>query len=120
LCSLICRACGISADSISLSCFLFQGHLCLEKPCTGGCALTALAWTQAGLFVAADLVASLFRPSSETETTDSLAVQRRRYAALQLLPVLMDRVPAELDKHVEDDDVRRHYILVLAVLVCPH
>ena len=118
--SLICRACGISADSICLSCFLCQGLLCLEKPCTGGCALTELAWTQAGLFVAADLVASLFRPSSETETTESVAVQRRRYVALQLLPVLIDRVPAELDKHVEGEDVRRHCILALAVLVRPH
>ena len=109
-----------SLTASSIHAFLVKGLPRLEKPCTGGCALTALAWTQAGLFGAADLVAGLFRPSSETGRTDSLAVQRRRYAALQLLPVLMDRVPAELDKHVEGEDVRRHCILALAVLVRPH
>ena len=42
----------------------------------------------------ADLVGEVF----------SLTVQRRRYAALQLLPVIMERVPAELEKQLETDD----------------
>ena len=87
------------------------------------CALTALTWTQASLYAAADLVVNLFRNTGDSVhsvPTHGLMVRRSRYAALQLLPIIMERVPAELDKHVEEDvcfTARSHCTLALAVLV---
>ena len=90
------------------------------------CALTALTWTQASLYAAAGLVVNLFRnagDSAHSVPTHELMVRRSCYAALQLLPVIMERVPAELDKHLEEDVVftpvtaRSHCTLALAVLV---
>ena len=84
-----------------------------------GCTLTALTWTQASLAVAASLVANLFRNIAYTVPTNGLMVQRSRYAALQLLPIIIERVPAELDKHLEDAflTAHSHCTLALAVLV---
>ena len=109
--------CGISsAHSISAA---VRSHL-NDSPPGSHCALTALTWTQASLTVAAGLVAILFRKTGSRAPTTSLMVQRSRYAALQLLPIIMARVPAELDKHLEEDvlfTMRSHCTLALAVLV---
>ena len=90
------------------------------------CALNALTWTQASLYVAAGLVVNLFRNTGDSVhsvPTHEGMVRRSRYAALQLLPIIMGRVPMELDRQLEEDvsftavAARSHCTLALAVLV---
>ena len=109
--------CGISSAHSILAAVRSGSN---DSPPGLHCALTALTWTQASLYVAAGLVANLFRITGGSVPMHGLMVQRSRYAALQLLPIIMERVPAELDKHSEEDaffTARSRCTLALAVLV---
>ena len=91
--------CGISSAH-SISAAVRSGSH--DSPPGLHCALTALTWTQASVVVAAGLVANLFRSIDCGVPTDGLLVQRSRYAALQLLPIIMRWVLVGLDTRSDD------------------